>query len=96
MIGLIFGETDFPIEILKKIKKRKLKYLIIDLSKSKKFKYFKIFSLGSSFYSLIDPNTAIYNIRQTQYRSAFLWINDFSCLELITDQLALGPNIQPK
>jgi len=38
MIGLIFGETDFPIQILKKIKKRKLKYLIIDLSKSKKFK----------------------------------------------------------
>jgi len=38
MIGLIFGETNFPIEILKKIKKRKLKYLIIDLSKSKKFK----------------------------------------------------------
>ena len=38
MIGLIFGETDFPKEILKKIKKRKLKYLIIDLSKSKKFK----------------------------------------------------------
>ena len=38
MIGLIFGETDFPIEILKKIKKNKIKYLIIDLSKSKKFK----------------------------------------------------------
>jgi len=38
MIGLIFGETDFPKEILKKIKKKKLKYLIIDLSKSKKFK----------------------------------------------------------
>ena len=38
MIGLIFGETDFPIEILKKIKKKKLKYLIIDLSKSKKFR----------------------------------------------------------
>ena len=38
MIGLIFGETNFPKEILKKIKKRKLKYLIIDLSKSKKFK----------------------------------------------------------
>ena len=37
MIGLIFGETDFPIEILKKIKK-KTKYLIIDLSKSSKFK----------------------------------------------------------
>tara|TARA_Y100000590_G_scaffold443959_1_gene574103 strand:- start:245 stop:1039 length:795 start_codon:yes stop_codon:yes gene_type:complete len=38
MIGLIFGETNFPKQILKKIKKRKIKYLIIDLSKSKKFK----------------------------------------------------------
>ncbi len=38
MIGLIFGDTDFPTEILKKIKKKKLRYLIIDLSKSKKFK----------------------------------------------------------
>ena len=38
MIGLIFGETSFPKQILKKIKKRKIKYLIIDLSKSKKFK----------------------------------------------------------
>ena len=35
MIGLIFGDTDFPKEILKTIKKRKIKYLIIDLSKSK-------------------------------------------------------------
>ncbi len=38
MIGLIFGDASFPTEILKKIKKRKLKYLLIDLSKSKKFK----------------------------------------------------------
>ncbi len=38
MIGLIFGDSNFPIEILKKIKKKKIKYLIIDLSKSKKFK----------------------------------------------------------
>ena len=38
MIGLIFGDTDFPKEILKTIKKRKITYLIIDLSKSKKFK----------------------------------------------------------
>ena len=37
MIGLIFGETDFPKYILKKIKK-KYKYLIIDLSKKKIFK----------------------------------------------------------
>ena len=38
MIGLIFGETDFPKEILKRIKKKKINYLIIDLSKKKKFK----------------------------------------------------------
>ena len=38
MIGLIFGETNFPKEILKKIKVRHLKYLIIDLTKRRKFK----------------------------------------------------------
>ena len=38
MIGLIFGETQFPKEILKKIKKRKVRYLIIDLTKSRVFK----------------------------------------------------------
>ena len=38
MIGLIFGDTEFPKEILKTVKKRKIKYLIIDLSKLKKFK----------------------------------------------------------
>jgi len=38
MIGLIFGETSFPIQILKRIKKRHLKYLIIDLTKRRKFK----------------------------------------------------------
>ena len=38
MIGLIFGETNFPKVILKKIKKIKKKYLIIDLTKSKIFK----------------------------------------------------------
>ena len=37
MIGLIFGETDFPKYIYKKIKKRK-NYLIIDLTKKKFFK----------------------------------------------------------
>jgi len=35
MIGLIFGETRFPIQILEKIKKKHLKYLIIDLTKGK-------------------------------------------------------------
>ena len=36
MIGLIFGETDFPKQILKKIKNKE-KYLIIDLTKNKIF-----------------------------------------------------------
>jgi DUF1009 family protein len=38
MIGLIFGETDLPKEILKKIKKIKKKYLIIDLTTKRSFK----------------------------------------------------------
>ena len=37
MIGLIFGETDFPKYIYKKIKDKK-NYLIIDLTKKKLFK----------------------------------------------------------
>ncbi len=37
MIGLIFGDTEFPKYILKKIKKN-YKYLIIDLTKKKIFK----------------------------------------------------------
>ena len=37
MIGLIFGETEFPKEILKKVKNKK-KYLIIDLTLKKNFK----------------------------------------------------------
>ena len=43
MIGLIFGETNFPIQILKKIKKKRLKYLVIDLTKGRKFKKDKHF-----------------------------------------------------
>jgi len=38
MIGLFFGDTDFPNIILNTLKKQKIKYLIIDLSKSRKFK----------------------------------------------------------
>ena len=37
MIGLIFGETDLPKQILKKIKNKK-KYLIIDLTNNNSFK----------------------------------------------------------
>ncbi len=49
MIGLFFGETIFPKLILKSIKKKKLKYSIIDLSKNniyKKDKYSYSISIG--------------------------------------------------
>ena len=49
MIGLIFGETSLPFEILKKVKKKKVKYIIIDLTKKKIFrknKYSHIASIG--------------------------------------------------
>ena len=49
MIGLIFGDTDFPKKILKKIKQKKFRYLIIDLSKNRSFrkdKYSKRLSIG--------------------------------------------------
>ncbi|MFL2887391.1 MAG: hypothetical protein CNC06_02385 [Pelagibacterales bacterium MED-G40] len=38
MIGLIFGKTNLPKEILRKVKKRKLRYLIIDLTKRRTFR----------------------------------------------------------
>ena len=38
MIGLFLGTTDFPKKILKKIKQKKIKYFIIDLSKNNIFK----------------------------------------------------------
>ena len=37
MIGLFFGESNFPKEILIKIKKKKIKYKIIDLTRNKFF-----------------------------------------------------------
>ncbi len=38
MIGLFLGDTDFSEQVLKKIKKLKKKYFIIDFSKNNKFK----------------------------------------------------------
>ena len=38
MIGLFFGESNFPKEILIKVKKKKIKYIIIDLTSKKLFK----------------------------------------------------------
>ena len=38
MIGLFLGEKKLPLEILKSLKKKKIKYFIIDLSKNNRFK----------------------------------------------------------
>ena len=38
MIGLFFGDTEFPKKILHKIKQENKKYIIIDLSKKKFFR----------------------------------------------------------
>ncbi len=37
MIGLFLGDTEFSELVLKKIKKQKIKYFIIDFSKNNKF-----------------------------------------------------------
>ena len=55
MIGLIFGETDFPKQILKRIKNKK-KFIIIDLTNKKNFKKYKnSFSVSiGQFGKIID------------------------------------------
>ena len=62
MIGLIFGEKSFPKEILKKVKKKKIKYLIIDLTQKKFFKKEK-----NSFSVSIGQFGKIINILRENY-----------------------------
>ena len=62
MIGLIFGDKSFPKEILKKVKKKKIKYLIIDLTKKKFFKKEK-----NSFPVSIGQFGKIINILRENY-----------------------------
>ena len=62
MIGLIFGDKSFPKEILKKVKKKKIKYLIIDLTQKKFFKKEK-----NSFPVSIGQFGKIINILRENY-----------------------------
>ncbi len=41
MIGLFLGEKKLPLKILNKLKKKKIKYFIIDLTKNNKFKNYR-------------------------------------------------------
>ena len=38
MIGLFLGTTDFPKKILNKIRKKSIKYFIVDLTNNRSFK----------------------------------------------------------
>ena len=67
MIGLFLGETDFPKLIIKKLKKKKIKYLIIDLTKKKIFKN--------------DPNS--YHISIGQFGKIINLLNNKKCKKVI-------------
>ena len=56
MIGLFLGKTDFPKKILSQLKKRGIKYFIIDLTKKnifKKDKYSYSINIGK-FGQILD------------------------------------------
>ena len=67
MIGLFFGDTDFPKLILEKLKKRKKKYLILDLSKKNIFK----------------KNTNSYRISIGQFGSILRLLREKNCNKVI-------------
>ena len=67
MIGLFLGETDFPKLIIKKLKKKKIKYLILDLTKKKIFKN--------------DPNS--YHISIGQFGKILNLLNYKKCKKVI-------------
>ena len=93
MIGLIFGETSFPKEILKKVKKKKKKYLIIDLTKNKSFKKEK-----NSFSVSIGQFGKIINILRENYCKKVLFAGsvkkpNFSKLKLDLKGIYYMPRI---
>ena len=65
MIGLIFGETPFPKEILNKIKKKRINYLrginIIGL-KRKKYENKKIMELDNAFKKIFSSKNLHENL----------------------------------
>jgi DUF1009 family protein len=67
MLGLFFGDTEFPKKILEKIKKTKIKYLIIDLSSNKIYKK--------------NPNSHLIDIRQ--FSKIFKLLKDKKCNKVL-------------
>ena len=77
MIGLFFGDTDFPKLILEKLKKRKKKYLILDLSKKNIFK----------------KNTNSYIISIGQFGSIIRLLREKNCNKVIFAGKINKPNL---
>ena len=77
MIGLIFGETNFPIEILRKIKKKRLNHLIIDLTKSKKF----------------NKNKSSYSVSIGQFGKILNVLKKNNCQKVLFAGKVVKPNI---
>ncbi len=61
MIGLFLGEKKLPIEILNKLKRKKIKYFIIDLTKNNRFKKYK-----NSFFITIGKFGKILDLIHSQ------------------------------
>ena len=76
MIGLIFGETSFPIQILNKIKKKNKKYLIIDLTKRKQF----------------QKNKLSYNVSLGQFGRIIKILKDNKCKKVLFAGKVQKPN----
>ena len=90
MIGLIFGETEFPKKILSKLKQENEKYIIIDLSKKNFFKnnpYSQSFSLGQFskiFKFLLENKSSI--VLVGEFEEAFiLKVKSSSVLNVVID-----------
>jgi len=76
MIGLIFGETSFTIQILNKIKKKNKKYLIIDLTKRKQF----------------QKNKLSYNVSLGQFGRIIKILKDNKCKKVLFAGKVQKPN----
>jgi len=76
MIGLIFGETHFPFKILKKIERKNLKYLIIDLTKRKNFR----------------KNKHSYNVSLGQFGKIIKILKDNECNKVLFAGKVQKPN----
>ena len=73
MIGLFLGEKKLPLEILKSIKKKKIKYFIIDLSKNNKEKAWDCVGIYMANYFLPSGEKFEYGMKEKSMASVKVW-----------------------